>query len=306
MLIGPRLSPLSERMGHDRFDGEVLVSRQHTMHISGGTHEISEQELLDNYFDFLADVRQTAEQDSSKNGEVMHEMAERFARDSTYLSVADARAAVRGLGTSQADYLLANQDRQLFLFVPKRSAHKSQGKFADDMESYIGAVAPDVAERVHIVGKNNTTDIQMLGAADPSLSKIVLLDDWSVTGNQIANEVGYLQQYLEIASLGRLRSNLEVNLLLIRADQIHDGFRNLNDVEATYNIHKHIPMRAFFTSKAIKQHAGPMPTGAHSAVDYGFQSQIAQMRDYLATETADHELLLPYIATVRSHYAEEY
>lgn len=298
MVLGPRMQPLSERLGNENFMHEVTVQNNDGLHNVGRPYTISEEELITDYFDFLNSVKAVADNDSTEQGGKMLELAERFAHETTYMSVEDTRTAIRGLASSQIDYLTAEDDRHLLFYLPMRSAHRSQGKLVEDMMSYMRTSAPELDERIAVFGGSEHDTDTSLAGLDATKTKVVLLDDWSVTGSQLSNEIGHVQQYLQVNGLGFLKNDLEVNLLLSRADQIHDNFAQLEDVEETFGLSDRIPVRTYFTSRAVGVHAGPTPSGGHSTVDYGFKSRIEEMFQYVSKQTNDHDLQLPHMACV--------
>lgn len=287
-MLGPELISLAEQLQQpEALSGEVTVQSRASLYRRGPQKTISEREAVTDYFDFLQRVKHTAEEADEPT---VAENADRFMREATYVSTAARQEALTGLMGRQVAFLRENPDRAVSLFVDKQSAEKSQGLLAAEAKTLVNTFAPDVAERLQVShGLHDSQDGRV---------KNVLLDDWSVTGNQLSNTVAHaLRTVKGPATAPAYKESLEVNLLVIREDQIADNFEALRDVESVYGIERPVPVVGYYRAPGVKQHEGPMPTGTHSSVDYGFESQLAEMRDYLAAHT-HQEVDLPYLASV--------
>lgn len=298
MVIGPILEPLSQRLARDaEFTDEVTVETKQRLDQRGSRHTISEGELITDYFSFLSQVKAVAEQDDSDQGRKMLATAVSFADRTTYLSQEDRKVALRGLADRHAHALREGSSAELFFFVREQTKQKSQGLLAEGIKAYIDGAHSDIARRVHLTDFLGVAAKADLEKCDPTHAKIVLLDDWSVSGNQLANEVAMLLRTLDPDAVA-YRDRIEINLLVARADQLQDKFSDLEYVEGNYHVTQPIPVVAFYESLAARQYEGPMPIGAHSSVDYGFESPISEMRNYIATAQHDSSMRLPYMAAI--------
>lgn len=293
-IIGAELAPLSGRIGledgEQNFSHQVTAEERESMFSHGSKSvTITEKEAIEDYFNFLGHVKEEAQSDTSEEGQHVLGRAERFAEQFRYLSVEDRREAMTGLLARQIDYLRTNPAARVSFVVFNNRWGKSEGLLAHEAMANLAENGPDVADRVSL-----SEAYQEQSAEAPV--KNVLLDDWSVSGHQIANN---------LANLLRSRRgiphnedlNVEVNLLIARQDQIDDGFALLDDAELQYGVQMPVPVVAYFSVPEFPHYEGPMPSGAHSSVDYGFESSIADMRDYLAARSRV-PVRLPYLASI--------
>lgn len=298
MILGPRLRPLFDRLGVDQFDGEIEVAAERTLSgDSDRTYSVSEDEAIQDYFDFLAEVTEVSGKDTAEDADSMHDVAVQFAAETTYLSVVDKREAVRGIALSQTDFLDANKDQHLVYFVSQYKLTKSQGRLVDDTVSYIQTSRPDLSERVRVLVATDDVDLSVLEGV--AAAKVVLLDDWMVTGAQMNDEISKLRQVAEASNIPQLLDNVEVNLLVGRGDQVIDNFEYLDRYEKDHGLKSPINVRTYFTTPAIPNPlGGPTPTGAHSSVDYGFGNRVGELHRYIASKTKE-EVPFPLLARIK-------
>lgn len=301
LALGSRLEPLLEILPDVQSHHEIEVRAKYGELQEGTPYEATEDEVIQNYFSFLAEVVEVASHDETATGRDMHELALQFSAETTYLSVEHTRTAVRGLASAQIDFLDTDQNHMLAFYIPRNATAKSQGLITHNVVSYIEADRPDLAPRVCIVGQDDEHDV----AAIPVLSgktKVVLVDDWIVTGNQMGYSLSHVGQLLNRCNRPDLANSVEINLLIARGDQMHDGFACLDSSEAALGIKQPTPIRAFYTSLPVSSpFAGPNPTGAHSTVDYGFSQRIAEMHRYLADRSPE-DVPYPQLASIRKFH----
>jgi hypothetical protein len=138
-------------------------------------------------------------------------------------------------------------------------------------------------------------------SAPPKKTKIVLLDDWTISGSQMRHARGRLLEDLPLSNgTGAARSytkSLEINLLTASEQRIHKGLEDCEGAE------KNPPVKAYFMSHKsdgrVKAKAnGGYTSGTHSSVDYDFIGILTRIMDSLDVK----EARLPRLAIVARPY----
>lgn len=290
-ILGPDMLPLAEELRQGvGFTDTLVAETRNSILRRGPQQELTEAEAIQNYFDFLSRVRATAVTDETPRGREMLDLSEKFANGATYLSVEKRHQALAGLVDRHVSFLRENPNARISFYVFHNDREKSQGLLATEALRVMEERAAEVKERVVIS--------PALVQDEAGQIKNVILDDWSVTGHQLANHIAHaLQTVGGVEADDRFKNGLEVNLLVAREDQLADNFAVLSNVEENYRIASPLPVVSYFRAPAARQHEGPMPTGSHSSVDYGFESQIDWMRQYVIDKTGE-TMSLPYLASI--------
>ncbi|QQS17957.1 hypothetical protein IPL68_04875 [Candidatus Saccharibacteria bacterium] len=304
VVLGPELPLLHKvELGENHQDSPVMVGEKTSIYSGPDKQKIvSEAEVITDYYDFLSRVQSTAEKDSGAKAETALGDARRFASETVFMTKTEREDATRGLAAHYVKYLAGDSTHELLLFVPIRRHDHSQGFVSREIAAQIKNLDPTLAGRVHITsleeGDDTTEDLKKIPEKN---TKIGIFDDWSVTGNHLANALAHAAQSLDREGLARFKSALEVGLLVARDDQLQGGFDAImQDVEASHGL-SGVPVVSYFKSPARQQYHGPMPTGSHASVDYGFEGRIQAMRDYLAEVTHVDERL-PWMAAIVRQY----
>ncbi|MBC7581746.1 hypothetical protein H7097_02655 [Aeromicrobium sp.] len=300
LVLGTELLPLVDRLGHDDFSADITVYDRYDMFAYGSERSVAERELITNYFDYLSTVSAAASDDHTPKGQTIQELTKRFANETVYLSVADREQAVKGLADRQVEYLDARPGSRVAYFVRQHSADKSQGLLTGETLSYLHQNRPDLADRIQVLGVNPDADRGIIQALDAANTKVVLLDDWSVSGGQLKESLAAMRGLVSRYDRLDLLDTTEVNLLIARADQVQDGFSQVTVYEEDNAIDRPAPVVGYFSTPALTSpYEGPTPTGAHSTVDYGFDSRILEMQRYLDDRDYKADTLLPQIASIK-------
>lgn len=293
-IIGPKLQPLKDRLLVEVFDGRIQAYETDDLFKRSGLPiiEMTEQEAIVDYYDFLKSVKISAQSDKSEEGETIRSCADLFAEKTTYLSHEDFRQAIKGLATRQEKFLSQDEGNSLIIF--------HRGQRVDNSQAYVSkkivdTIDPHFLERVSIVTEE--TIAEALLDCDESKARVIVADDWSVTGHNISNDLANLLQLLHKNET----LDIEVNLIAVRADQAEASFKELVRLEEVYGVRQNIPVVGYFETSAIRTPIeGPTPTGSWSSVDYGFEQRLAMMADYLNRKGVSCNI--PAIAAIKRSY----
>jgi hypothetical protein len=302
-VLGPEM-PLLHRveLSDAHLDSPVMVGEKTSIYRTPEAQKVvSEAEVITDYYVFLARVQGAAENDKSPVGEAALSDARRFAEETVFMTKSEREEATRGIGEHFASFLKEDERNMVVFFVPANRKDHSQGFVSREVANSIES-SPESKERVMVTSlEEGTESLDRLRVLDPDHVKIAVLDDWSVSGNHLANSVAHAAQSLQREELDRFKKDLEVGLLVARDDQVQDGFNGiLRDVETTHGLEP-LNLVTYFTAPARQHYHGPMPTGSHASVDYGFESRVQSMRDYLETVTLQPERL-PWMASIIRQY----
>lgn len=96
--------------------------------------------------------------------------------------------------------------------------------------------------------------------------KIVLLDDWTLSGKQLSRECERVVERFPDKG-----GSIEIQLIAADCERIKQGLRIFNSHE------QEVPVRAYWMSCDADGDLGGNITGAHSSSDYGFSTHIERM-----------------------------
>lgn len=203
------------------------------------------------------------------------EQAEYFRENMTYLGEAEFSEAAKGLAGYIMAFISENPGKVVSLPVPENRWEKSEGlvqkAVMQELEQLLGENAGDFVR-----GNLTSEELQALKAGDV---QFFVLDDWSVSQSTMKGRIQNLQNqgvtYGErTPCVAEDNSNVEILLMAIRDDQLDDGvLRDFNGAPVAWKGYYRAPKP--FGSV----HSGPVPTGSHSSVDYGFEETIKLMAD---------------------------
>lgn len=302
-VLGPEMPLLHEvELSDSHHESPVMVGEKTSIYRAPEAQRVvSEAEVITDYYGFLGRVQAAAENDGSPAGEVILSDARRFAVETVFMTKSEREEAARGVGAHYTSFVQADERNTVMFFVPANRKDHSQGFVSREVADSIKST-PEIKDRIIVTSlEEKEQNVERLRRLDPNHVKIAVLDDWSVSGNHLASSVAHAAQSLQREGLEGFKKCLEVGLLIARDDQVEDGLTSiLQDVESTYGLEP-LSLVTYFTAPTRQHYHGPMPTGSHASVDYGFESRIQSMRDYLETATQESERL-PWMASIIRQY----
>ena len=299
-VVGERLPTMREMMEDLSDTPDIRVSTEAEPFRPGRERaDISEREMVEDLLDFCAQVRDLPRDRMDERDRELVESVDAFV-DSIRLMTHEAyHRAVDGLAERQASWLEEDQMRRLRLVVQRNKEASSQGQVSTDMAAAIVAANPDLAGRVDVCLTEHLAE-----GLTPE-TKVVLADDWAVSGNLIAQDVAHVYQ---VCSQKDIAPDLEVDLLLARDDQVEKGITSVAETTERFGAHMQPKVAAYYTAPAVRSVYGyeAVPTGSHSAVDYGFSETLSSMHRVLARYGGRLDTRLPYAATIIPKYSYGY
>jgi len=276
---------------------EYLAPRQ-SLDIPGPEGVMTETDALWQLHDFLHDFITMSEQ-QGKGGRgknpTLAEAARSILESVSFIGQPEYAEAAQALGDVWKDYLDGDPERKLCLLAGIGSLERYDGmRKSDDFlrDTILSSFSDEELEKYsgRIVAGVEDMD------ADPSKGKIVMLDDWSITGKQM-RDVYYslidnptFKAYVE-------SGKVEINLLIASEDRIKNGLA-VNPYEPT---HGHIPVFAYYQSHEAplaKREQRAHITGLHSTVNFDFSGPLKEM----AKKDTGNYAVIPAIARVNPVY----
>jgi len=286
-------------------DEDILVYSNAESSLRRG-HEtalVSERELFDDLLDFCDRCRNlpTEEGDDAFGYTRAIASIDMFLDSMTYLSKEMYAEAIRGLAARHSEWLSRDPQNRLLFAIPDSRVQKSQGAVAHDVSSELDQSISNQALTTYV---SQITAEELLDKN----TKVVLCDDWVVSGNHIANDLSQVLQRAQAVNVSPQMVQIEVNLLLARTDQINEGIHTIQRLqEDSPQLMTNEPqIVTYFEAPVSKQPFDEQasPTGSHSATDYGFSETLSAMLTVAARQGVATRM--PYIAEIIPKYSSDY
>ncbi|MCA9309284.1 hypothetical protein KC973_02810 [Candidatus Saccharibacteria bacterium] len=221
----------------------------------------TEHVATQHFINFLTNYVQAAEAAGSSHDQ-QRERAEDILENLTFIGEKERQEAVRGIAIYWKSQLRANPNLQLCVIAGVRRGKRSEivksGEFLLDsvLQEFTDEEIKEFEGRI-------TTEVDDL-TADPEDVKIILLDDWVISGQQMSSTASEL---LHDQATQKYKSSIEINLVTCPPKRLETGF-------VDYGLR--IPIKSYFRShqSRLATHYtshGAYETGAHSSVDYDFE-----------------------------------
>lgn len=297
-VIGHGLPALSEAYERLSDEPDIRVRAEAEPFRKGsGTIDISEKQLIDDLLDFCSQVKQVKADNLDERERALVASVDGFVDSIHFLTHEAYEEAAAGLAERHSQWLREKPERTLKIVVHDNKKNSSQQQVAADIHAKMLEADPSLIERVD-VGRISEDDCN----AD---RKVILADDWSVSGNLMAQDVANV--YRATANMEG-EPAIEVNLMLAREDQVGEGIRAIDRLEESYPGHQQPEIIAYFSTPAVASVYGheAIPSGSHSSVDYGFAETLGSMYRILERHGRPLSLRLPYAAVIVPTYAYDY
>lgn len=199
----------------------------------------------------------------------------------TFIGHQEYHRATEGIGEYWKDFLDQHPDGQICVIsgVTKLSRYdkikgRKPDRKSDDWLREDILLTYDECE-LEAYGERIVVDPEKL-EADPEKTKIVLLDDWSISGKQMRDVYKQLESsgvkpsYIDV-------NRVEINLVVASPQRIKNGLVVPGDKKRGDTI---VPVKGYFRSRsctnAPEENQGYV-TGLHSSVNYGFRDELLKM-----------------------------
>ena len=249
----------------------------------------------------LAEFLDTAAAELPDTAERLIEQAKGIRENLTFIGSKEYQEAAAGLAKLWKAHL--DSDPALQLCIPAKISERG-GKRKSDVHLFENILSTFSDEELKQYSGRILTNIKDITEA-PDHTKIILLDDWSISGSQAR------EAYSDMSAdpkFSEYRKSLEVNLLVSSQDRLENGLRTQIWDSNSFAV----PVKAYFkahdaASTSTREHKAHV-TGIHSSVDFDFEQMIGDMVTALRhdafqkTGTDVAEINMPPVTNVVREY----
>ncbi len=231
-------------------------------------------------------------------GELDSPTAESLRDNLTFIGEKEYKEAARAMAAYWKEWLDRDESRQLFVLkgaISSASYVKSDEYLFDRILEYFSDEEMVEYQNRLIVDQEQIID------DSPEHLKVVLLDDWTISGAQLRSAAGKF-----LCNHPNSGSCLEIGLICASKERIALGLEGISGVNMGGIRQKgiSIPVKAYYMAHpAPLMHEassrGVHITGAHSSVDYGFENILSEIYTSLKAGS------LPPLANVVRPYRED-
>jgi hypothetical protein len=218
----------------------------------------------------LAEFLDTAAAELPNGSQRLIEQAKGIRENLTFIGSKEYQEAAAGLAELWKAHL--DSDSALQLCVPTKISERG-GKRKSDIHLFENILSTFSDTELEQYSGRILTDMKDITEA-PDHTKIILLDDWSISGTQAREAYHDMQADPRFAEY---RNSLEINLLVSSQDRLENGLKtNMWDPNSAV-----IPVKAYFkahdaAATSTREHKAHV-TGIHSSVDFDFEQNIGDM-----------------------------
>lgn len=201
----------------------------------------------------------------------------------SYIGSSEYAEAAKGLGEFWKAYLDEDSGRKICIIAEvgnlERYKVRRQRKSDDYLRDSILSTFTD--EELERYSGRIVSDIKDLHGIPPEQVKVVLLDDWVVSGTQMRDLYAKLYKddwFRHYADAG----SVELNVIAASEDRLKNGLR----LEAFDDRRGKLRVRSYYLTHdagdvAVSEHEAHL-TGLHSSVNYDFRNDLAIMAEIMA------------------------
>mgnify|MGYP004496632739 CR=1 FL=1 len=226
------------------------------------------------------------------SGSTMGDTAVAMREKLTYVGEKEYREAAAGIANYWKAELDKNPSLQIYAVVgeiAKTTSYvdKNQDIKLKSDDYLLEHILKNFSEEdLALYGQRLIVDAEDINVTRPEDLKVVLLDDWTISGMQIKTAAGSFKR-----SYPQFARSVEVQLVAANESRIKNGltFYDYNGVETN------VPLRAYFKAHNSEQgsNSGSHITGSHSSVDFDFEMEISEMVHYLKTQGEEVTMVPP-------------
>ncbi len=256
--------------GVREFMGSDAMRRMYRPH----WRTMSEQDGLVELYDFLERTHNYAYRYSKPNSA---EQARGISDNLTFIGEKEYAEATAGIATYWKALLDRNPDQQVLVLATEVSKRFTGGIKSDQYLFERILERFDDAELENYAGRL-ITDFGDVTATSPKDLRVVLLDDWTISGDQLTTVAREIQK-----EHARFLPSVEVQLIAASPKRIKQGFDAMPYRPQAPRESVPLPLRAYFMAHQdeTSQKSETRITGAHSSVDFDFENEIKWIADDL-------------------------
>jgi hypothetical protein len=214
----------------------------------------------------------------------------------TFIGQKEYAEATVGLAKLWTDFLDADPDNQICVLtkISRGSKTKSDKYLFEEILKHFSE------EQIEMYKHRMTVELEDV-TAPPEKTRVVVLDDWTISGSQI--KAAY--DLIEHSPLtNAYKDAIEVNLLVSSRKRIAQGFEHDRHTTWDPSDDIYVPLRAYYVAHESPDTAqyGNHITGYHSSVDYDFENEISKMVSFLNTGSLVGREKMPPLTNIRRVY----
>ncbi len=245
---------------------------------------ISEQSALRQLYDFFETVATSESSYADK--------ARRMQEQLTFIGEKEYKEAVAGIASYWKSELNKNESLKIFAIageIAKSGGYEdAQGSLQVKSDDFLleNILSHFSEEDLAKYGDRVIVDHDDLVDYDAKDLKVVLLDDWTISGSQLTEaSKSFARQYPHLAS------SVEIQLIAANEERVKHGLRGYDSSGRRVDT----PVRAYYTAHhsehglVSKAHI----TGFHSSVDYDFEVDIVDMVSDMRSYGYDIDMVAP-------------
>ncbi|MCA9332609.1 hypothetical protein KDA00_01925 [Candidatus Saccharibacteria bacterium] len=268
---------------------------------SPNVRTMTEYEGLRGLFTFLKDAHDALISTTRPEDASLAVLTEGISQNLTFIGEKELKQSTAGIAEYWKKLLRENPSMQLCIF---NEASSNQGEGKSDrfiLEKIIENFSEDDAEEFDGRVKLDVNEI----TSDPEDTKVIILDDWSISGGQVRRSFGRI--FPDLKEKGLL-DRVEVHLLTASQKQIEKGILTSNVKRGGGEIVR-LPVKAYYlahSAPTARKPAGAIISGTHSAVNYDFEISIhdivRRLRSIEAEDVDGPSTVMPPLTNIRRMY----
>ena len=234
------------------------------------SESLTEQESITGLQSFLTKITQNKGMPGSSEAFSANQAASML-ENMTFIGNKEYDEATKGIAEMWSTQLRENPKSQICAIIGKISPGmvKSDAYLLDNiLKNFSNEQLGEFSGRLVLDPEDLTADSKDV--------RIIMLDDWTISGSQLTEASEVI-----IAQHPQYREQIEVQLIAATEQRITNGLAVLSDGRTWSAPKMNIPVNAYYAAHAAPREfarsSGAHITGAHCAVDFDFNDNIARM-----------------------------
>jgi hypothetical protein len=236
-----------------------------------------------------------------KNPVYTHQVARSLLNSLTFIGSPELSNAVNVIGSSWLHFLENHTEKHLFVVAGISNSSKYPDQTKSDKyiltqieQGYKLTQRREIGERFH-------TNLKGLEQFSPDDVKIVVLDDWSLSGQQIGRVIS---DFMGNTAYRKYLGAIDLNFVVASGDKIRHGTRVQFQDSMGFQRNVILPTKAVYKANqaeiSVPESGNVHITGLHSSANLGFTSLI----DSMYRQIRSVRLHFPALAAIRRNYTK--
>lgn len=221
------------------------------------------------------------------------EKAQSMLENLSFIGERERLEAAQGIASSWRSYLQDNPKAQLCPVVDMAEPGRPKsGPYLLD------TILKNFTDDELLQWNNRLVTAPQNLTAEPEDVHVVILDDWTISGQQLAEEAALFGK-----EYPQYKDCIGIQLVIATEERLSGGLEiHVEDTEIGTVSDQQIPVSAYYLAHSASEAAAPVSrahiTGAHCSVDYDFENEIAAMAERL-------DIDMPPATNIARPYREE-